>query len=201
MIEQLFIQKQVSLEHRSLYIDGTLLYKGLPERSAAEFLKDLYYFLGINYLKFFKMDMLSKTLFIASEALLKNSGLDAAEPDSNIAMVFYNSHSSFVTDKQFQNTIKSDAFFPGPSLFVYTLPNIALGEVAIRNTFMGENCTFIAPEFDGKRCVEYVNALNNRKMYRYILCGWFDYMEEREEARLYLISKEKTDKTFNINNL
>jgi len=209
-MEDLYIQKQVLLEHRCLYVDGVLLHQGVPDTSASEFYKDLYHILGVNYLKFFKMDMLSKTLFIASEALIKNKALMAeanphGEPltqaDAHVAMALYNSHSSLETDRQFQHSIKSGAFFPSPSLFVYTLPNVALGEVAIRNRFMGENCTFIAPEFDAERCVEYVNILINRKMYSHVVCGWFDFVDERGEAKLYLVSKDKMDKIFNINNL
>ena len=201
MNEQLYIQQQVLLEERTLYLNDTLLYQGAPDTSVSDFFQELYRFLNINYSRFFKMDMLSKTLFLCSEALLKDSGLSHSAGNKNVALVFCNNHSSICSDKQFQATIHSDSFFPSPSLFVYTLPNMALGEVAIRNKFMGENCTFITPQFDEKLCINYVSALFNRKIYSHILCGWFDYIDEREEAKIYLISKDKTDKIFNINNL
>lgn len=201
MNETPYIQKQVLLEGRMLFVDRALLYRGAPNGSVSDFFAELYRFLEINYLKFFKMDMLSKTLFIASEALLHGSALATPEPKPHVALVLYNSHSSLDTDRRFQDTIKNDAFFPSPSLFVYTLPNVALGEVAIRNHFMGENCTFMAPNLDAKRCVEYVKLLINRGKSTHVVCGWFDFINDREEAKLYLVSNEKSDKIFNINNL
>ena len=201
MQEQIYIQKQAVLKQRALSIDDMPLYQGERDSFAVDFFQKLYKFLNINYLRFFKMDMLSKTLFLASEALLKDSGLPSIEQRMHVALTLFNSHSSLYTDKQFQATIQSDAFFPSPSLFTYTLPNIALAEVAIRNKFMGENCTFIAPKFDAKQCVDYVNALINKKIYSHVICGWFDFIDDREEAELLLISKDKTDKIFNINNV
>jgi len=197
-MEQLYIQKHVLLERRALHVNGALLYQGAWDISVSDFFQQLYRFLEISYLRFFKMDALSKTLFLASEALLKDSGLTG---DQRVAMIFFNSHSSIDTDKQFQATIPSSAFFPSPSLFIYTLPNIALGEIAIRNKFTGENCTFIAPDFDAERCINHVNAVINRGQHTHVICGWFDYMDGQEEANIFLVSKNKTDKIFNIKNI
>ena len=199
MKEELYIQKQVLLKQHALYVNGTLLFEGASDISALAFFQELYRFFEINYQRFFKMDMLSKTLFLASEALIRDSILLPKTENQHVALVFCNSHSSIYSDKQFQATIQSDAYFPSPSHFIYTLPNIALGEVAIRNKFMGENCTFITPELDAKLCVDYVSALFNRGIYSHIICGWVDYIDERGEANIYLVSKEKTNKVFNIN--
>ena len=200
MKEELYIQKRVIIEHRKLFVDGQLLFKGALNNTASDFFNDLYRFLGINYLRFFKMDMLSKTLFLATEALLKGSALPSVG-NPLVALTFFNSHSSIDTDKAFQASILSSAFFPSPSLFIYTLPNIALGEVAIRNRFMGENSTFITPKFDAKLCVDYVKPLIIKNIYTCILTGWFDFVDDKEEADIFIVSKEKTDKIFNINNL
>ena len=197
-MEQLYIQKHVLLEQRSLHVDGALLYQGALDISVSEFFQQLYRFLEINYPRFFKMDALSKTLFLASEVLLKDSKLGI---NQHVAMTLYNSHSSIDADKQFQATVISSAFFPSPSLFIYTLPNIALGEIAIRNKFTGENCTFIAPNFDAERCVIHVNEVINRGRHTHVICGWFDYMDGQGEANIFLVSKSKTDKIFNIKNI
>ena len=37
----------------------------------------------------------------------------------------------------------ADNYYPSPSLFVYTLPNIVTGEIAIRHKFYGETCFYI----------------------------------------------------------
>ena len=200
MKEELYIQKQVVIEQRKLFVDGQLWHKGALNGTAFDFFNDLYRLLEINYLRFFKMDMLSKTLFLASEALLKGSGLPSVG-NPLVALTFFNGHSSLETDRAFQASILSSAFFPSPSLFIYTLPNIALGEVAIRNRFMGENCTFITPKFDVKLCVDYVKPLILKNIYTCVLTGWFDFVDDKEEADIFIVSKEKTDRIFNINNL
>ena len=201
MEEKLYIQRWVTLRQRVLSIDGAVVCKGAPAAFAPEFFVEIYKFLEINYMRFFKMDNLSKTLFLSAEALLKDSGLTSADGDAQVALALYNSHSSLDTDKQFQATIQSDAFFPSPSLFIYTLPNIALGEVAIRNRFMGENCTFIASNFDTEHCIKHVKTLINSKKYNHVICGWFDFLDDREEADLFLVSHSITNKIFDINNL
>ncbi|MCL2502153.1 MAG: hypothetical protein FWE30_07350 [Bacteroidales bacterium] len=73
--------------------------------------------------------------------------------------------------------------------------------MAIRNGFTGENITFIAPNFDAAGCVGHVNALFREGACSHALCGWFDFTDGREEAGIFLVSKEETNKIFNINNL
>jgi len=201
MIRDLYIHREVVIKDQRLYIDGRELFCGAAENSVQAFLGELYKFLGINYLRFFKMDSLSKTLFLASEALLQGSGLPSDSDNPRVALVLQNSHSSIDTDRQFQKTIHSEDYLPGPSLFVYTLPNMALGEVAIRNKFTGENLTFMAPSFDAESCFTYVQALFARTDIQYCLCGWFDCMEQCAEARIFAVSEKKTVRLFNINTL
>lgn len=86
-----------------------------------------------NYPKFFKMDPLARVGFIASELLLKVS------PKENYSVLLFNATSSVADDIAFQGTIQDPTnWFPSPSLFVYTLPNIVTGEIAIRNHFLTE---------------------------------------------------------------
>jgi len=198
--DPLYIQRHVSLKQRRLSVDNDVVFAGELNMATHDFLTELYRFLKPDYLRFFKMDPLSKTLFLASEAILQGYDL-LPEERSETALVFYNNHSSLEVDKQFQATIKSNAFFPSPSLFICTLPNIALGEIAIRNRFMGENCTFIAPNFDAEQCVFHVEALFKEGSSAHVWCGWFDFADEVAEADIFWISREKTNKTFTTYNL
>ena len=86
-----------------------------------------------DYPKFFKMDPLSRLGFVASEMLLKKC------PKADYGVLIFNQSSSMADDMAFQETIQDDAnWFPSPALFVYTLPNIVTGEIAIRNHFLTE---------------------------------------------------------------
>ena len=99
----------------------------------AEELVDLYRSELGDYPKFFKMDPLSRLGFVASEMLLKKS------PVADYGVLLFNHSSSMADDMAFQATIQEkDNWFPSPALFVYTLPNIVTGEIAIRNHFQTE---------------------------------------------------------------
>ncbi|MBP5644485.1 MAG: 3-oxoacyl-ACP synthase [Bacteroidales bacterium] len=98
-----------------------------------EELVDLYRSEVGDYPKFFKMDPLSRLGFVASEMLLKKS------PVAGYGVLLFNRSSSMADDMAFQATIQDkDNWFPSPALFVYTLPNIVTGEIAIRNHFQTE---------------------------------------------------------------
>jgi 3-oxoacyl-[acyl-carrier-protein] synthase-1 len=87
-----------------------------------------------DYPKFFKMDPLARLGFIASEMLLKEC------PKADYGVLLFNRSSSMADDLAFQATIQSHTeWFPSPALFVYTLPNIVTGEIAIRNHFQTES--------------------------------------------------------------
>ena len=88
-----------------------------------------------DYPKFFKMDELSKLGFIASELLLQAEG-DRHQDSEDRAVILFNRSSSVTNDRKYQDTIqRPDDYFPSPALFVYTLPNIVTGEIAIRNGY------------------------------------------------------------------
>jgi hypothetical protein len=151
------------------------------------FLKDIYQQQDFQYPKFHKMDRLSKLAFCASEMLIRNNPQLAAYADDAVAMLFANRNSSGETDERFEHTYKVDAM-PGPALFVYTLPNILIGEIAIRNKWYGENLFVIQPAFDAVFFAEYCNILLAQSSDA-CLCGWVN-IGETTEAFVFLVEKE-----------
>lgn len=96
--------------------------------------------------KFHKADILGKLVFVASSLLC--NAVPAADLDENTAVILFNASSSIVSDRIHIETIGGkDGFFPSPSVFLYTLPNISIGELAIRYGFRGETSLFV---LDGK---------------------------------------------------
>jgi len=165
---------------------------------------ELYRSLIIDYPKFFKMDGLSKLGFVASELLLKDEE-NRFEPREDIAIISFNCSSSLETDKQFQFTIQdNENYFPSPSLFVYTLPNIVNGEIAIRNKFYGESFFYICKRFDAKQIVETVTNTFQDNAINAALVGWIEFFEDKHEVLMMLVEKDKGDMEFTeeiINNL
>jgi hypothetical protein len=132
------------------------------------------------------MDNLSKLGFLASEILLKGSDFHDKNPEQT-GIILMNSNSSLDTDlKYFQSTKE----IPSPALFVYTLPNIVIGEICIRNGFKGENAFFVSQEFDPSFLTQYVNNLINNNILQSCICGWTDLLKDEYEAFLILVTND-----------
>ena len=153
------------------------------------FIKSAYKFLKTDYSKFFKMDNLSKLAFLAADVLLNRE--DLTKEDNNIALIFSNKASSLDTDRKHQSAIENDAeYFPSPSVFVYTLPNICLGEISIKHKLYSENSFFIFDHFNAEHLQLYANSLLRSGKAEKVLCGWVDFDESNYEAFLYLVGNE-----------
>ena len=96
-----------------------------------------------DYPKFFKMDTLSRLGFVASELLLGTLEEERFVQREDRAVVFANRSASLNNDRNYQQTIQQGNYFPSPALFVYTLPNIVTGEIAIRNKYLGETAFYV----------------------------------------------------------
>ena len=151
-----------------------------------------------DYPKFFKMDHLCKLGFIATELLLKECPLDDATPDRHdVAVILFNRSASINADRQYQHTIQDrQEFFPSPSVFVYTLPNIVTGEIAMRHGIHGETSFYVLDHRDDAVMRQHAqNAFLDHDT-RYVITGWIDCTDkEHFEADMQLLCLDK-----NINN-
>ena len=156
----------------------------------SEFIKAIYKAQDTQYPKFFKMDNLSKLAFLAADILLKDQQIDI-EKENDIALVFSNKASSLDTDLSHQKAIQDpDNYFPSPAVFVYTLPNICLGEISIKYKLYTENSFFIFDHFNAEHLFTYSNSLLDTNKAESVLCAWVELEGENYEAFLYLVSKE-----------
>lgn len=168
--------EEVILDQRKLW-EGK---KELGEQEGQEhhsLLTTLYKQMIGNYPKFYKMDGLSRLGFVASEILLN---AEKGETDKERAIIFFNHSSSIASDRNYKESINDkDNYFPSPSIFVYTLPNIVTGEIAIRNHFHGETSFFILPDKDERMMEEILQASCRDAQSKSFLTGWIDYEDER----------------------
>jgi len=146
-----------------------------------------------DYPKFFKMDTLSKLGFVASEMLLKDEGEERFVPREDRAVVLFNRTASLQADTNYQATIQDpENFFPSPAAFVYTLPNIVTGEIAIRNKFYGETSFIVMESCDAQIMARQLMNAFQDPMTQSILGGWLDCTDENHfEARLFLVEKQQ----------
>ncbi len=165
-----------------------------------DFSKRAYKQFEVNYPKFFKMDNLSKVAFLGADLLLKPI-IDSTK-ENNIALLFANTSSSLDTDVKYQESITdADNYFPSPAVFVYTLPNICLGEISIKHQLKSENSFFIFDAFNSSFMENYANILLSTNKADKVLCGWVEYFNEEYKAFLYLITKNEGTIEHNTNNI
>ncbi len=155
----------------------------------SSFLSEVYHSLKIDYPKFYKMDNLSKLGFLAAEVLLKDEEINIYKPEET-GIVLTNSYSSLDADVKYFETTKT---FASPGLFVYTLPNIVMGEICIRHHFKGENAFFVFEKFDAGFLEKYIAGLMKENKIQLCICGWVDVFGEDYNAVLFLTGRNKKD--------
>ena len=188
-----YITNYCIIRNNKVIINNRIDYVQENFTNFTNFIKSLYKNYQIKYPKFFKMDNLNKLSFITAELLFKNNNFISSYNNEDIGVVIANSHSSLNTDIKYYDTIKDKSnYFPNPSLFVYTLPNILLGEICIRNKIKGENAFFIFEKFETEFICKYVNNLLDTNKIQSCITGWIDFNDDDDyESVLYLIEKKK----------
>ena len=157
---------------------------------------DLLYRNKINdYPKYFKMDKLCRLAFVSTELLIqkiKDKNSDFQINSENCCVIFANKTASIHNDTDYQQTIiDKNNYYPSPSLFVYTLPNIMTGEIAIRHHIYGETACYVLHKEDDLQNI--VNATLQLSPYDQALIGWIEYPDNNNfEAHLYFLTKKKT---------
>ncbi len=169
--------------------DGVKVFEN-TNTNLAGFLVSIYQHFHLNYPKYYKMDNLSKLGWLTAEILLKDSFNPNNYQPEEIGIVLANANSSLDDDIKYFDSTKDIA---SPSLFVYTLPNIVIGEICIRNNFKGEHAFFIQDIFDAGFIAQQVNYLLDENILQACVCGWADVLEQNYKAALFLVEKEKGD--------
>ena len=185
MSKKLYIQKYCSIKNNRVSVNGTVVFEE-DTSTIKEFFKSVYKQLGSNYSKFFKMDSLSKLAFLSAEFILK----DLASEEKNIAIILSNNASSLDTDRKHQETINDeDHYYPSPAVFVYTLPNIGIGEISIRHQLKSENGFFVFENYNANFHYNYEKSLIQNHKSDAVLAGWVNIDGDSYEAFLYLVSE------------
>jgi hypothetical protein len=183
--KELYISQSISIVNSKAICNGRVVFEFDSNNIFSEFSKQLYKKLEINYPKFYKMDNLSKLTFLAGELLIRRSNTEIHLPE-NTALIFANSASTLDTDKNFIATLES---IPSPAVFVYTLPNIALGELCIRHGWKGETMFLIQENFNPRQLIEQATLTFAAGNISSCILGWSDYHSDLNySVNIWLIS-------------
>lgn len=166
--------RSVSISAGALEIDG----ENVPVDSyGADLLASLFRKYVSDTPRFYKMDLFSKLAFVASSLLLKGRE-DEYDPEG-ISVLFFNKTSSIMADRQHLATFLPPAgFYPSPSVFLYTLPNVVMGEIASKYNIKGETTFIILPEKDVPMMETIAGSVIKDSSPSYLLYGWVDCPDE-----------------------
>lgn len=171
-----------TIENSKITVNEKVVFES-PAETFSEFAREAYKSLELNYPKFHKMDNLSKLAFMSAEIFLKD------KDNSKTALVFANRSSSLDTDAKYQESINSqENYFPSPAVFVYTLPNICVGEISIKHKMQTENAFFVLDELDENFLNDYSQQILQSGKAENVLCGWVELYQESYKAFVYLLT-------------
>ncbi|MDR3365361.1 MAG: hypothetical protein LBO71_00120 [Prevotellaceae bacterium] len=185
----LLVRKYCHIANREVRVNGEA-FPVAESDGDGKFLTSLYRSLKIDYPKFFKMDSLSKLGFLASELILRDENPRFA-PREDLAVICFNRSASLATDALHQAAIqREDSCYASPSVFVYTLPSIVTGEIAIRNKFFGETSFYVCEERSAQQIFRTVRHAFHDKATRAVLAAWVECGGETLEALMALVDTE-----------
>jgi 3-oxoacyl-(acyl-carrier-protein) synthase len=154
----------------------------------AEFIRGEFKSFGESNMKFYKMSDMSKALYVAVERLLAVESMADVEPTRR-AIVLANRSASLDADVIHQQILNQHlAEGASPAAFVYTLANVAAGEMCIRHKIQGDNTFFIDNEDRGVE-EEYARALIERGDMDVVIAGWCDYLNENWKVNVKLLKR------------
>jgi 3-oxoacyl-(acyl-carrier-protein) synthase len=137
-------------------------------------------------IKFFKMDNLAKLGYVTAAELFAKAGtgLQNLKP-TEIGIILSNHSASLDTDlRHQQNTANGE---PSPAVFVYTLPNVAAGEICITHHIKGENTFFI--DMPPAWLEKYARSLIENGELKAVIYGEIELLGEKYNAELNLITE------------
>ncbi len=176
----------LSIEKSQITLNGEMIFNSSHE-DFASFIREAYKSLGENNMKFYKMDDLCKLGYVAAEHLLKGR----CHKPEEIGVLLSNTASSLHTDIRHQTIIdEAGDENASPAVFVYTLPNVVLGEICIRHKIQGENTFFIEKYFQADKIEKYACIAMEKQKLKSCIIGWCELIGNQYKAEFKLIEKQ-----------
>lgn len=151
------------------------------------FIRDAFKAGGGQNMKFYKMDDFCKLAYVVADRLLE--GIDFGEEECG--MVLSGRYGCLDTDMKHQQIIDSEGDAgASPAVFVYTLPNVAAGEVSIRHHIKGENTWFWSDDRQMSDICQYAGMMMAAQDLKYCMVGYFDCIAGKYEAVFKLLERQ-----------
>ena len=181
--DKMTLVRSVDIAGGKILVDGRDVLGDDVERDFGTLVRDAYHALGDQNLKFFKMDDLCKMGYIGAEYLLR--GIEACEAERReMAILMANRSASLDTDIVYIGQMEEGT--ASPAKFVYTLPNIVIGEICIRHKIQGENLFVVMPQRDDEKLRHMATRMLDLSRAKMVICGWCEKLADTYELHLEL---------------
>ncbi len=185
-----YINYSLSIAKDGLYCNGAKELD-LHEEGLIDKLDSIYDSQIKDYPKYYRMDGMAKLVFILGDLICTRTNICSDIDSSDIAFVMLNATGSFPSDSIHSNLIMEGFDKASPSNFVYTLPNVGMGEVCIKWKITGEGLFLIEDAFSAKRICEIADLFLAQGKCKAIVIGWAE-PTENEGNCIFLISNKGT---------
>lgn len=172
------IAHTVTSDGKSIWLNGNLIFQ--IEDIEIDTPTQYYRQKKLQYPKFFKMDIASKWGIVCAEILMHQIDLQHINPFKK-CIILGNTSASLHTDTLYSKTMQE---IPQPAIFVYTLPNIVMGEIAIKWQWKGENTFLVLNKENKKDIDEMINYLFANDIAEVVLGGFFETFPGKEDIEL-----------------
>ena len=176
--------RSVDIRGGRILVDGLDALGDERERDFDSLVRDAYHNLDAPNLKFFKMDDLCKMGYLGAEYLLRDVELGEDER-RDMAIMMANRSGSLDTDIAYIRQMEDGT--ASPAKFVYTLPNIVIGEISIRHKIHGESLFVIMPQRDDEKLRRIGTKMLDMSRTKKAIFGWCEKLTDRYDLHIELI--------------
>ena len=188
--ESFRIAGECMVTNNRIMLNSEIVMEADAQDDFATFIRAAYKQLSLDDRKFYKMDDLCKLGYITMAHILSHSEAFSRYAPTEIGIILSNRSSSLDTDEKHQQIIDSlGDQEASPAVFVYTLPNVVLGELCIRHKIQGENTFFIHSHYPEEFIRTYAQEVMTRHALRICIIGWCELKKEQYKSHFYILEK------------
>ncbi|MCS6981322.1 MAG: hypothetical protein N2110_05620 [Flavobacteriales bacterium] len=196
--KMLYIHHWSLLRNGQLWSDGRLLAAVPADLSASmEGLHDIYRKAAFNYPKFFKADGFCKAGLLTVLPWWKT--LRAHPRAIQGCMLLFTDSGCHLADEEHIKGMQNGS--PSPAVFVYTLPNILLGEWSILLGWKGFGSCFLMPSCDVHQIQKIIELHRTDQKETPLLWGWCSAFPDRIAAAAFFCDQEATAQPLSCENI
>ena len=135
--------------------------------------------------RFYKMDLYSRLAYVGTGILARDNLAGCAPQD--IGLLLFTQNGSVLADRKHLSTFSKE-YYPSPAVFVNTLPNVVLGEIAVTHQIKGETTLVMLARKDRETMKSILAATLRATRPAALITGWVDCESENAfQASLQLL--------------